>query len=64
MKKCGKVCPACPYIKKGKSVKINNKEWQINKPYYCNSYNVVCAVICNKEKCKNAYLGETKNVKI
>ena len=62
MKKCGKGCPACPYIKEGKSVKINNKEWKINKPYDCNSYNVVYAVICKKEKCKNAYLGETKRM--
>ena len=48
MKKCGKGCPACPYIKEGKSVKINNKEWKINKPYDCNSYNVVYAVICKR----------------
>ena len=62
MKKCGKGCPACPYIKEGKSVKINNKEWKINKPYDCNSFNVVYAVICKKEKCKKAYLGETKRM--
>ena len=41
MKKCGKGCHACPYIKEGKSVKINNKEWKINKPNDCNSHNVV-----------------------
>ena len=62
MNKCGKGCPACPYIKEEKSVKINNKEWKINKPYDCNSYNVVYAVICKKEKCKKAYLGETKRM--
>ena len=33
--KCGKVCPACPFIKEGKSVKI--KEWKVNKTYDCNS---------------------------
>ena len=48
------------YIKEEKSVKINNKEWKINKPYDYNSYNVVYAVICKKEKCKKAYIGETK----
>ena len=37
LKKCGKGCPACPYIKEGKSVKINNKERKINKPYDCAS---------------------------
>ena len=41
---------------------INNKEWKINKPYDCNSYNVVYAVICKKEKCKKAYLGDTKRM--
>ena len=60
MKKCGEGCPACPYIKEGKSVKINNKEGKINKPYDCSSFNVVYAVICKKEKCKKAYLGKTK----
>ena len=36
MKKCGKGCPAWSYIKEGKSVKINNKEWKINKQYASN----------------------------
>ena len=51
MKKCGKGCPACLYIKKKKVSKINNKEWKFYKPYDFNSYNVVYAVICWKEKC-------------
>ena len=62
MKKCGKECPACLYIEEVKSVKINDKEWKINKPYDCNSYNVVYAVIGKKEQCKKAYLGETKRM--
>ena len=62
MNKCCKWCPACPYIKEGKSVKIKNKEWKIFKPYDCNSYNVVHAVTCKKEKCKKAKLGETKRM--
>ena len=48
----GKGCPACLYIKDGNIVKINKKEWKINKQYDCDSYNVVYAVICKKEKCK------------
>ena len=44
MKKCGEGCPACPYIKDGKSVKINNKEWKINNPSACNSYTVFYAL--------------------
>ena len=55
MKNCGEGCPACPYIKEGKGCKMNNKEWEINKSFDCNSYNVVNAVICKKEKCKKAY---------
>ena len=62
MLKCGKRCPACLHIKKGKSVKINNKELKKNKPYDCNWYNVVDAVICKKEKCKKAHLVETKRM--
>ena len=63
MKKCGNGCLACPYIKKGKNVQINNKEWNFNKSCDCNSYNEVYAVIYKKEKCKKAYLGETKQFK-
>ena len=41
MKKCGKGCPTCLYIQKGKSVQIieliNGRE--IIKPYDCNSCN-------------------------
>ena len=65
MKKCGKGCPACPYIKEGKKClkRIKKKkEWKINKPNDCNSYNVVYAVISKKEKYKKAYLGETKRM--
>ena len=62
MKKCGTGCPTCPYIKEGKVVKIINKEWKISKPYDCNSFNVVYAVICKKHNCKKAYFGETKNM--
>ena len=60
MKNCGKLCFACPYIKEGKSVQNNNIEWKVYKPYDCNSYNVIYAVICKKEKCKKAYLGKNK----
>ena len=29
--KCGKGCPSCPYIRVSKSVRINKKDWKINK---------------------------------
>ena len=62
MKKCSKEWPVCPYIKEGKGVKINYKEWKIKKPYDCDSYNVVYAVICKKGKFQKAYLGETNKM--
>ena len=60
MTKCGKNCQACPYIKEGKSIKVNNSEWKLNKQLDCNSYNLVYAITCNKDTCKMVYIGETK----
>ena len=60
MKNCGKGCPVCTYIKEGKTLKINEREWKINKPYA--SYDMLYAVICKKEKCKKTYLGKTKKI--
>jgi hypothetical protein len=62
MKKCGEGCTLCPYILEGKSVKINKVDWKINKKLNCKSYNVVYAIICSKENCKHAYIGETKRM--
>ena len=62
MKRCGTSCTACPYIKEGKTLKINNKEWNINRQLTCDSYNVVYAIICKKEKCNLVYIGETKRM--
>ena len=32
MSKCGKNCTACPYVKEGKAVKVNNQEiWNIQR---------------------------------
>ena len=61
MKKCGK-CTLCPYIKEGRKLKINGAEWNINKQLNCNSYNVIYAIFCLKEKCKQVYIGETKRM--
>ena len=49
MKSCGKGCTGCPYIKEGKSLKINGVDWKINQTLNCQSYNIVYAVICKKE---------------
>ena len=62
MKKCGSNCTACPYIREGNSFKINGKEWKIKKQLDCNSYNLVYAIFCTKENCKEVYIGETKRM--
>ena len=62
MKRCGTSCTACPYIKEGNIVKINNKNWNINRKLNCDSYNVVYAIICKKDKCNLVYIGETKRM--
>ena len=62
MSKCGNGCPACPFIREGKVVKINQKEWQLNNKFDCNTFNVVYAIICKKDYCKQVYIGETKRM--
>ena len=61
MKRCGQACTACPYIKQGKSIKIDNKtSWKISKRLSCENFNIIYLISCNKEHCKeNKYIGET-----
>ena len=59
MSKCGK-CSICPFIREGKSIKIQNKpNWSINKRVDCDSTNIVYLIECNIETCKKRYIGET-----
>ena len=62
MTKCNKIwCSACPYVQEGKYIKIKKqKNWFINKTVNCNSFNIVYLIECNKESCKQRYVGETK----
>ena len=62
MKRCGKNCLACPYIREGKNISINGIKWQINKQMNCNTFNVVYAIQCKKDRCKEVYIGETKRI--
>ena len=62
MKKCGSNCLSYPFIKEGKTLKINGSDWNINKQLNYNSYNVVYAIICLKENCRKVYIGETKRM--
>ena len=61
-KRFGENCTACPYIKECKSVKINGIDWKINQQFNCKSYNIVYAILCTKENCKETYIGETKRL--
>ena len=58
MKKCGK-CLACSYIKEGTSVKGKHFTWKICKPVNCSSSNIVYMVECDKDYCKERYIGIT-----
>ena len=62
MKKCGESCTACSYIKECKSVKINGIDWKIKRQLNCKCYNIVYAILCTKENCKQTYIGETKRL--
>ena len=58
MTKCTKSCTACPYVQKGKSIKIaEDKLWKITKNLSCEYYNVVYLLEC--QKCGQRYVGTT-----
>ena len=45
MKKCGKNCTACPYIREAKSLRINSQEWKINQNLNCEISNCVYMIM-------------------
>ena len=62
MKKCGQNCSMCPYVKEGKSIKLNNTEWQIRRSVNCNSFNTIYMIQCSKDNCKMSYIGQTGRI--
>jgi hypothetical protein len=62
MKKCGKNCTACPYIREVKSLSINKNEWKINQSLNCEISNCVYLIECRKDICDMKYVGETKRM--
>ena len=62
MKKCGKSCTACPYVREVKSLRINNNEWKINQSLDCEISNCVYLIECKKANCNMKYIGETKRI--
>ena len=59
MKKCGK-CLICNYIKEGKFILGRSFTWKIVKSLSCDSFNVVYMIDCQKERCRQRYIGVTQ----
>ena len=60
MTKCGKSCPACPFIQYGKEVRIDKSStWKLNRRFSCETYNIIYLIECQKEKCQKRYIGTT-----
>ena len=60
MKKCGRNCPSCPYIKEDKIVKASKggKTVEINSECNCKSENIIYIITC--KKCTMQYIGKTE----
>ena len=55
MKKCGKQCPVCLFIKERKKVKLNKSTWTIGSVVNCESSNIVYLIECQKEQGKERW---------
>jgi hypothetical protein len=62
MKKCGRNCTACPYIREVKSLRVNNTEWKINQSLNGEISNCIYMIECKKDNCSMRYIGETKRI--
>ena len=62
MKKYGRNCTACPYIREVKSLKVNGTQWNINQNLNCEKSNCIYMIECKKENCNMRYIGETKRI--
>ena len=64
LKKCGKQCVICPYVKEGKQIRGKQFVWKINDDISCESENIVYIISCEKENCQQKekvqqrYIGE------
>ena len=60
MAKCNAPCTACPFILEGSNINKSGKSWKIQKNVNCNSENVVYMIECQKENCRQKYIGQTE----
>ena len=58
MRKCGRQCHACPYIKEEKQLKCGETIWKLSKELNCKDKNVIYMIECSK--CYSKYIGETE----
>ena len=61
MKKCGKNCPACPYVQTGRTFKATATTYEVdlNAQLDCNSKNICYAISCGVARCGQQYIGQT-----
>ena len=60
MAKCGQSCTACKFVKEGKSITIDkDKNCKIERQVNCNTFNCIYMIECEKDKCKQRYIGQT-----
>ena len=61
MKRCGKQCLICPYVKEVKSLEGPNFKWYLNNHMTCKEQtNIIYIIECNISNCKQRYIGETE----
>ena len=46
----------------GKEIKGDKFDWKIKTPANCKTKNIVYMIECNKENCKQRYIGESKKI--
>ena len=50
----------CPLVKEGNVIRGNNYTWNLRTKVSCNTRNVIYMIECNKEKCNQRYIGQSK----
>ena len=56
---CGLICTSFPYIKECREIKTNTWKWDITKRVNWATTNCVYLIECQKQYCKQRYIGET-----
>ena len=63
MAPCNKPYPACPYVERGKEVKIDEERaWKINRKINCDTFNCIYMIQCKKNRSEERYIGRTKRI--